>query len=228
MCKKFAQASTVLDEVTKFTSPKSFNDYTLRLYKTINHLHARQYQQAHDLFQQNNKCRFPTIREQFAIIEAYLYFLSYKGQLNFSKRFRLGKYLNETIQSQANKQGDNIAILIAELLVHWTRDRDRFIDRIDTIQQYAYKYLKSPETERARRLIKILGFAPKANFHGPTLAVLAKRHVLALQKQKARFGEGIAIIEVIPFEDLLDVLLETTVSSQSADTSTHWLHQSAT
>ena len=112
---KHAEKNLLIAE--QFAPKKSHNDYLMRLYKTINTLHAGEYQTAYHLYRENiRKCKFEQIRQQFAIIEAYLCFFSQMGYLQLEKTFRLGKYLNENILSQSEKQGDNISILIAELL----------------------------------------------------------------------------------------------------------------
>ena len=59
-------------KVEKYVPPRSFNDYLLRLYQTINALHSGNYQLAYNLYRRSRKCRFESIRQQFAIIEAYI------------------------------------------------------------------------------------------------------------------------------------------------------------
>ena len=204
---KYKEASENFAKAEKYAPRKSFNDYLLRLYKTINALHAGEYQFAYDLYQQNKRCRFEPIREQFAIIEAYLCFLSQMGYLQLKKNFRLGKYLNETFKAQADKQGDNIAILIAELLVLLVRDRGKFIDRVEATKNYSYRHLRGKDTMRAKRLIKILCILPRANFHPIAIKRLAQRHFDFLKTHPIQIGENVTIIELLPFGDLLDMIL---------------------
>ncbi|MEO1627905.1 MAG: hypothetical protein AAFV25_22340, partial [Bacteroidota bacterium] len=153
------------------------------------------------------RCQFENIRQQFAIIEAYLYFLSRFNYLSLPKPFRLGKYLNETIKAQSDKQGSNIAILIAELLIYLSKDRAKFIDRIEAVANYSYRYLKDRETRRAKQFIQILCKIPRANFNPIALRRTAKRQIQYLENNPMWMGNNFAV-EVIPFEKLLSMIME--------------------
>ncbi|MEM1320995.1 MAG: hypothetical protein AAGG75_12150 [Bacteroidota bacterium] len=148
--KKYSQADFDFRCTDDYPAKKSFNHYVLQFYQTINALHAGDYLTAYAIYRENKNCRYDLIRQQFAIIEAYLCFLSYAGHLKLTTKFRLGKYLNETFKQQADKKGDNIAILISELLVYLARDRSKYIDRVEAIAAYSYKHLNDPATNRAR------------------------------------------------------------------------------
>ena len=197
--KSFERASTCAPNT-------SYNDYLIRLYSTINALHAGDYKRAYTLYRHNKKCKFIEIRQQFIIIEAYLCFLAATGNLLLEKPFRLGKYLNDTFKEQGDKKGDNINILIAELLVYLIRDRGKFIDRIEAIESYLYRYIKGNGTKRAKWFIRILCMMPRADFHPAALARIAKRQITNLQKTPLRMGDNLAI-EIIPFENLLEMIL---------------------
>ncbi|MEM9821366.1 MAG: hypothetical protein AAF985_09850 [Bacteroidota bacterium] len=203
---QYAAAAKNFQDAKQFAPPKSYNEFLLNLYETFNHLHAGAYQAAYDQYLIGKKCRFKVIKDQFVIIGAYMCFLSHLGYLKLEKKFRIGKYLNETFKAQADKQGDNINILIAELLVYLVRDKDKFIDRVDAIQNYSYRHLTGADTRRAKRFIKILCMLPKANFHPLALERLAKRQIQYLKKYPIRMGE-IFEIEVIPFGNLLEMVM---------------------
>ena len=190
----------------RYVPVNSFNDYILRFYKTLNALHSGDYQKAYNLYRKNRKCRFEPIKEQFAIIEAYMCYLASEGHLKLERTFRLGKYLNETFKAQTDKQGDNISILIAELLVYLVRDRNKFIDRVEVAKKYSYRYLKGKDTKRAKLFIKILYLLPRANFHPTALRRLAQRHIKALESHPLHMGNNVAI-EIIPFDILVSMIL---------------------
>ena len=205
---KYTDAAISYQTANQYTSNSPFNTYMIRFYSTLNALHAGQYQMAYDLYQQNKRCKIEDIRQQFVIIEAYICFLSYTGYLQPNKAFRMGKYLNETFQIQENKQGDNINILIAELLIYLARDRGKFIDRIETVQHYSYRHLKSKDTERAKWFLKILCMMPhpKVNFRPEALKRKAKRYIDLLKSHPVRMGEGFAV-EIIPYEQVLNMIM---------------------
>ncbi len=205
---EYEQASEKLKRAEKYVPARSYNDYLLKLHQTINALHSKDYQLAYDLYRKHKKCSFESIRQQFAIIEAYICFLSHMGYLELSHTFRLGKYLNDTIVSQSNKQKENIAILIAELLIYFVRDRGKYADRVEAIKNYSYRHLKGKETARAKHMIKILCRLPDLNFHPEALKRHMKKHIEFIQNSAVQIGEDIALIEFIPFEKLLAMILE--------------------
>ena len=162
---RFEDANSNFILAEKFTVAKSTNDYLLRLYRTINALHSGHYQTAYDLYRKNRYCKYEEIREQFTIIEAYMYFLSQMGYLQLDRPFRIGKYFNETIKAQSDKQGNNIIIIIAELLYYLAKDKGKFIDRVEAINNYSYRYITGKDTRRAKRFIKILCTLPVSYTH---------------------------------------------------------------
>ena len=204
---KYKEAEQTFFEAEQYIHAKSINEYIIALYKTINALHSGNYQLAYQLFRQNRRCKFENIRQQFAIIEAYLCFLAQMGYLQLNHTFRLGKYLNETIKAQADKQESNINILIAELLIYLVRNRGKFIDRIEAANNYSYRHLKGPATKRAKRFIKILCLLPRANFKPSTLKRIASNPIQFLNENPIHVGNNIAI-EIIPFEALLKMILQ--------------------
>ena len=198
----YDKATVSFGQAERYAPSKSYNDYLLRFYKTLNALHAKEYQTAYELYLANKRCKISKIREQFAIVEAYICFLAYTGHLQLKKAFRMGKYLNNTFEAQKDKQGDNLNILIAELLVYLVRDRGKFIDRIEAIQHYSFKHLKNKDTQRAKYFLRILCLLPKVNFHYLALERRAKRLIKQLHSQPLRMGKGFAV-EIIPYEQVL-------------------------
>jgi len=202
----YDKATISFKQAGKYAPSKSYNDYLLRFYKTLSALHAKEYQVAYELYLANKRCKIPKIREQFAIVEAYICFLAYTGHLQLKRAFRMGKYLNDTFKAQKDKQGDNLNILIAELLVYLVRDRGKFIDRIEAIQHYSYKHLKSKDTQRAKCFLKILCLLPKVNFHYLALERRAKRLINQLHSHPVRMGKDFAI-EIIPYSQVLEMIM---------------------
>lgn len=203
----YSRAQKSLSMAQEHAYPRSKNVYIIKLYQTICALHAGQYSKAYQIYNANKKCKFEDIRQQFAIIEAYMCFSSYMGYLHLEGKFRIGKYLNETFKAQSDKQGSNISILIAELLVYLVRNRGKFIDRVEAINNYSYRHLKGEETKRAKRFIKILCLMPRANFNAIALKRLASRQIKYIEENPIHMGGNLAI-EIIPFEDLLGMIMQ--------------------
>ena len=131
--------------------------------------------------------------------------LKFQTENSWDKPFRMRKYLNDTFSSQADHRGDNINVLIAELLMYFAKDRGRFIDRIEAVKGYSYRHLKGKDTQRAKWFIRILCMMPRANFHPIALARIANKQIKNLKESDSK-GQNFAI-EIIPFGDLLDMIL---------------------
>ncbi len=206
---RYKAAMSSFEKAEHFIKGSPYNNYLIQFYKTLNAFHAREYQLAYDLYQKNKRCKIEPIRQQFAIVEAYLCFLIHAGYLHTSKTFRIGKYLNETFKTQQDKKGDNVNIIIAELLVYLARDWGKFIDRIEAIKNYSYRHLKGEDTKRAKYFLKILCLIAhsKVNFHPVALQRKAGKYIEILTSHPVRMGENFAI-EIIPFDHLLDMIME--------------------
>ena len=202
------QADEVFTQASKYAPARTFNDCLMTLYRTINFLHSGDYQQAYELYLENKRCRFDEIRQQFAIIEGYMGFLAHYGYVQLKKTFRIGKYLNENILTHNQKQGDNISILIAELLIYLARDRGKFIDSVEAVKNYSYRHLRDKDTLRAKRFIRILCTLPNANFHLVALRRKTQKHFTYLKKQPIFIGHNAGIIELIPFDKLLNIIVD--------------------
>ncbi|MEO1623614.1 MAG: hypothetical protein AAFV25_00555, partial [Bacteroidota bacterium] len=138
---------------------------------------------------------------------AYFCFLVSVGHLKIDKPFRSSKFLNQLLRKQADKKNTvHLSILIAQLLVYLVRDRKKFVTHIEFVKTYSKNLSKSRGIDRAKLLIKILSFLPKANFHAPALQQLAKKYIHALQAHPIAMGTDISI-EIIPFHVLVEMLL---------------------
>ena len=137
-----------------------------------------------------------------------MYFLKKVGKLDTgSDRFSLGKYLNETIEIAHDKAGNNVNVLIGELLVNLVSNRGKFIDRVEAVNSYSYKYLKGEETKRAKWFIRLLCMMPSANFHPVALERIGKRQIENLKKYPVYMGDNLSV-EIIPFGDLWEMIVE--------------------
>ncbi|MEM9824824.1 MAG: hypothetical protein AAF985_27305, partial [Bacteroidota bacterium] len=203
---QYIKAQKSLERSANYVSKKSYNSYLLQFYSAMNLLRAGCYQKAFNLYQQHKNCHYEKIRRQFAIIEAYLHFMVYTGRLKMNRPFRMRKFLNDTFNCRADKSGEGVTIIIAELLMYFAKDRGKFIDRVDTVKNYSYQHLRGPETQRAKWFIRILCTLPRANFHPIALTRLAKKQIENLKVTSNGVGQNFAI-EIIPFGDLLDMIM---------------------
>ncbi len=204
--REYPSAEALLTSAEQYAPPRSFNRGILYYYQAFNALHSRQYELAHNLYREHRNTPYTVLAEQWTIMGAYLYFLKRAGYLGSgAERFSVGKYLNETAPTAHDKLGSNVNIIIGELLVYLVKSRDRYIDRVDSVRNYIYKYLDTPATRRANHLLRILCLLPRANFDVATLRHLGQKHFDILEKENLRDGENLTL-EFIPYDDLLEIM----------------------
>lgn len=88
-------------------------------------------------------------KDRLVIYEMYLALLS-DQTLNFRK---INYNLNRVKQ---DKKGLHVPFLIAQAIYYYLHDPDKLIDKLDALNQYAYKYLQSDNFLRTRQFIRIL------------------------------------------------------------------------
>jgi hypothetical protein len=124
--------------------------------------------------------------------------------------FKLGKFLNTTPVFSRDKMGINVSILLMHVAYLLQRkDFNAIIDRTDSLNQYAYRYLRKDDSFRSNCMIKMVIQMTKADFN----PVRTERYTSELRKQLstvnlAGSGENIEI-EIIPFEVLWDIMIKT-------------------
>lgn len=124
--------------------------------------------------------------------------------------FRIAKFLNNTPVYSKDKRGLNISIILLHIAYLLRRkDYNAIIDRIDSLSQYAYRYLRKDDTLRNNCMIKMVVQMAKADFH----PIRTERYVADLKKQMQKaplYGSGENVeIEMIPFEVLWEIMIKS-------------------
>ncbi|MEO1518312.1 MAG: hypothetical protein AAFV95_25060 [Bacteroidota bacterium] len=202
----YADADHDFVTAMQYAPTNSLNEQALRYYQTLNALHSGKYQEAHDLFKQHKDCRVQRLRDEFAIIEAHLCFLTAQGYLELDQPFRMSNDLKKLLKTPLRKKRGNIALATAMLLVYLVRDRSMFIPLVKQVKKYSTRHRKSKGMARAKLFIKILSLMPKANFLSLTLQQSAKKHIQALQAHPISMGTNVAI-EIIPYHILVEMMV---------------------
>jgi hypothetical protein len=124
--------------------------------------------------------------------------------------FRLGKYLNSVPIFSKDKRGINISILLLHIAFLLQRkDYNTIIDRTDSLNQYAYRYLRRDDSFRSNCMIKMVIQMTKADFHPARTERYTADLLIQLKSVKlAGSGENIEI-EMIPFEVLWEIMLKS-------------------
>jgi hypothetical protein len=121
--------------------------------------------------------------------------------------FKLGKFLNTTPTFSKDKRGINVSILLMHIgFLLQRKDYNAIIDRVDSLNQYAYRYLRKDDSFRSNCMIKMVIQMAKADFN----PIRTARYTADLQEELSRValagsGENIEI-EIIPFEVLWNVM----------------------
>jgi hypothetical protein len=184
-------------------------------------MHTRNYQDAYRVLtttMEHKRFKFlpPSIEEIWKIYEAYMFYLIALGLVQPSPddahfaKFRIGKFINETPIFSQDRRGMNIPILVIQILyMILERQYDQAVDRIEAIEKYCSRYLRQDETFRSNTFIKMLLTIPENHFNKVAVVRKAEKY---LQKMKQfpqnMMGQSFEI-EVIPFEDMWEIALNT-------------------
>ena len=124
--------------------------------------------------------------------------------------FKLGRFLNTTPVFSKDKRGINVSILLLHIgFLLQRKDFSAIIDKIDSLNQYAYRYLRKDDSFRSNCLIKMVVQMAKADFN----PVRTERYTAELREdlQKVQLqgsGENIEI-EIIPFDVLWSIMIKS-------------------
>ena len=104
----------------------------------------------------------------------------------------------------------NIPILVLQLLFYLQRkDYDKVIDRLETIEKYCSRYLRKDKcTYRSNCFIKMLLQIPKAKFQKAEIIRKASPFLEKLGKKSIAIANQAFEIEIIPYEDLWELVLK--------------------
>lgn len=160
--------------------------------------------------------RYRGYTETWRINEAFIQYLTLIGKIPKDpeaaplKPFRLGKFLNEVPTFSQDKRGSNITILILQILFLLEKQEyHTIIDRTESLKAYSYRYLKQDDTFRSNCFIKMLLCLPAADFQKEQVQQRAKKYLTRLRTVPIEKAKQSAEIEVMPYEMLWDLVLES-------------------
>ncbi len=179
----------------------------------------REYQRASDLYEQtlsdkNFQFLYSQRQEEWRIIEAYLAFLAVieKVQLRkdpIKKRFKLSKFVNDVPVASQDKRGMNVSILILQI-IHLIAERSfaEVVDRIEAMEKYCNRYLKTAEMHRSNCFVRLLIELAKAGFAKAESIERAQKYLLQLEQSSLNPFIQAHEIEMVPYEHLWEYILE--------------------
>ena len=99
----------------------------------------------------------------------------------------------------------NINILVIQIMV-LLKDRrwPQIVDRIDALKAYTYRHLKTESTQRSDIFLSMLAVLPKVAFQRKEAVERTQTSLLELKASPILSVD----FEVVPYEDLWDIVLE--------------------
>lgn len=215
--KNFKAGRTAAENCCKLLAEGSYNWFKYQESIFLLAMHTNEYQAAYEIYSEvlKNK-RFnllpDNVKEIWKIFAAYLAYLIRFGKViatanDSLKNFKLSRFQNETPVFSKDKKGMNIAILVAQLMHLLSEGKKAlFIDKVESLEQYTYKYLRNDHTLRSHYFIKILLQIPLSGFDKETFLTKTKNHLEKMSAVPSEAANQTNEIEIIPFEELYHML----------------------
>lgn len=215
--KHFQAGRTAAENCCKLLAEGSYNWFKYQESILLLAMHTNEFQAAYEIYSEvlKNK-RFnllpDNVKEIWKIFAAYLAYLIRFGKIVPSandslKNFKLSRFQNETPVFSKDKKGMNIAILVAQLLHLLSEGKKAlFIDKVESLEQYTYKYLRNDHTLRSHYFIKILLQIPLSGFDRTTFLSKTRVYLEKMSAVPSEASNQTNEIEIIPFEELYQTL----------------------
>jgi hypothetical protein len=156
-----------------------------------------------------------TFREPWYLKEAFVHFLIRVGKIDTAafpevklRAFRLSRFINEVPTYSKDKKGFNITINIIQMLfLLLDRKYDRFLNKLQSLKQYNYRYLRDEKYIRPSSFIKMMGKIPVGRYRSDIIRHKAEKYYKKLQENPFNFTEQALSLEIIPYEQLWEEVL---------------------
>ena len=150
--------------------------------------------------------------ETYEIFAAYLNILKSEKIIvdneNILKGFKMGKFMNASIEISKFKEGLNVAFLLVQIIFFLNRkDYEEVIDRIDSLRNYAIRNLRHDRTYRAYCFSRMVETLRQSDFH---LSGVLRRSASWLKKLGSKpvtHTNDSLLSEIIPFEEQWKIIL---------------------
>lgn len=150
-------------------------------------------------------------KELWTIYQSYIFYLSAMGKVEstLSAKFNLARFERRTPIFSKDKGGLNVAIIIIRLLILLKqRSYRQILDELDAVNQYCYRHLRGENTKRSYYFIKMLLVIPFAQFDADAVASKVVGFQQKLSKIPFQVANQTHEIEIIPYEDLWEMMME--------------------
>lgn len=219
--KQYTEGEKTVQKCLDMNADGIINLFGLYHYYMVLLFHSEQWLKASSLFYKAIQSPFyknlpDNILEQWRIHEAYIEFLIVIGKIEKSarqatdKKFRISKFLNEMPTYAKDKRGNNITLLILQVLFLLLRkDFDGVIDRMEALNVYCHRYLRKDGTFRSNCFIKMLMILPSAHFNKTAAIRKSAKIRKRLEEVPLETANQSSGLEIVPYELLWELVLET-------------------
>jgi hypothetical protein len=215
--KDFSAGRIAAENCCKLLAEGSYNWFKYQESVFLLAMHTNEFHSAFEIYHSVHSNRHfnllpDNVKEIWKIFEAYLAYLIHLQLIQpdchgGQKQFKLSKFQNETPVFSKDKKGMNIAILIAQFLLLLSEGKkSRFIDKVESIEQYSYKYLRTDHTLRSHYFIKILLQIPLSGFNKAIFLAKTSGYLEKMSAVPMESANQTNEIEIIPFEELYHLL----------------------
>ncbi len=175
-------------------------------------LHSKNYEVAEDILGQALRNPYmekisSRAKERWELYKAYLYFLM-PGR-NVEEAININKLYEKMPHYTQDKQGFMVAILILEFMDLIKKDRlDVALTKLPNTEKYIYRYLNdNPESQREKLFLKLITIMVESSFNPEVAAKKGEKYFNRL-KGTPEPGDAFAEVEIVPYEQLWEILLE--------------------
>lgn len=212
----FEEGRDAAQECAKYLKEGTFNWFKYLELVTKLAMHTEQYQDASEVIVSipvHPRYEFlpENVKEIWRINDAYMYLLIVLGKVKPPSGyvFKSGRLFNELPIFSKDKAGMNIAILIIRFLLMIAENkRSQLYDELESLDQYCYRYIKTPQTLRSFNFIKALLQIPAGYFDWEEVEKRAKRYLDKLKDIPVQVADQVDEIEIIPYEILWELARE--------------------
>ena len=207
--KKFTEAENYLTESLGLPDEGSYTWHQLLLQKAYLGFHSGKPKMALAAWQQASKHKkhsTPLIDERWYIVRAYLAIYEKLGHLAVDgKPFRLARFLNSVRFASQEKKGDNVAILIVQML-HYLLDGKKkdYMHRADNVSNYMAHNLRGKEHIRCRCMLYMLKKVEEGDYYRLRSELRAKKWRRLLGKNPPTMSSE---REILPYEMIWELVL---------------------
>lgn len=215
----YGRGNRFFNAALEMAAPGSYNWFSTLELGFYLKMHQGDYLQAAEIYQQAVKHKRMAVlrdtqRETWQILGAYLYIVQQlTGQKipeHMAPKVKSSRFRNEIKDFTRDKQGMNIAILAAEVLLEFVEGKqDQLWDRIAALEKYRERYLRqNDDTHRSQLFIKILVILSRYNYDGDKFLEKIHPYLLELGKAPLQLTNQSHELEIVPYESLVRLIAE--------------------